>query len=223
MDKKTGQVVWKSKPGIGGYATPRIFFHRGRKHFVLFGERNVFTVEVKTGKPTASYPWTTRYDVNATDPVVVDSQIFISSAYDTGCALFELRENKLDLIWKNKNMTSHFSSVLYHRNRFYGIQNPGERTFGNIVCLDPKTGRQLWLVKGLSKKYCSFIIADGKFIIQSENGSLTIAEEKNKTLQDLSTNSLPRGIYWTPPVLCRGSIYARDSKKGVIYAVSVEE
>jgi outer membrane protein assembly factor BamB len=103
-------------------------------------------VDVLTGKQLASYRWTTSYDVNAADPLVRDSKIFITSNYGNGCALLELKDNRLEKIWENRDMAAHFSSPLYLNGYIYG-HDADARYSGSLRCLDAETGESKWAEK----------------------------------------------------------------------------
>lgn len=89
LDRHSGAKRWASPAGTGGYATPVVVRDGKGDSIVLFGEKALYIVDLETGRQAGSYPWETRYDVNAADPIVRDGRIFISSGYGKGCVLLE--------------------------------------------------------------------------------------------------------------------------------------
>ena len=79
LDKKTGRNVWTSAPGIGGYATPVVFKIGAKPVVAVFGEKAFYLVDFASGRPFGSHPWVTEYDVNAADPAVSGTTVFITS------------------------------------------------------------------------------------------------------------------------------------------------
>jgi len=60
----------------------------------------------------------------------------------------------------------------------------------------------------------SLTAADGKLIVLSNDGRIVIAEASPKGYKELNSGRALRksSNCWTPPVLCGGLIYARNSK-----------
>ena len=114
------------------------------------------------GKRLWSFPWKTSYDVNAADPLVIDNSVFISSGYNTGCAMIEIAPEGPKLKWRNKAMQQHFSSAIVYQGMIYGTTDPGD-----LVCLDPETGKESWRQKGFEKG--GIAAADGVLLALSGN------------------------------------------------------
>ncbi|MCH8136185.1 MAG: hypothetical protein IIB77_09440, partial [Proteobacteria bacterium] len=54
------------------------------------------------------HPWETTLDANVAMPIFHNNRLFLSSGYDTGCALFEMLSNddqiEAKMLWENKKM-----------------------------------------------------------------------------------------------------------------------
>lgn len=88
----------------------------------------------------------------------------------------------------------------------YGIDGNAGR--GLLKCIELATGRQRWARK---TGFGSLMAADGKLIVLNEWGNLFIAQASQSRYQELSSaENVLSGVYWTPPVLCRGMIYCRN-------------
>jgi outer membrane protein assembly factor BamB len=223
LNSKTGAKIWASKPGIAGYAVPKIYKINGKKCIVIFGQKAIYGVDFKTGKELWSYPWVTAYDVNAADPIVVDNKVFISSGYNKGCVLIDITNNKPKPVWQNKNMRNHFSSSLYINGHIYGSDgNTGGRR-NPINCIEFKTGEVVWTQK---IGFASIMAAGGKLIILSERGELIIAKAINQGYKEISRAHLPKtpgsGSYWTAPVLLDGRIYCRNNS-GDLFCINMSK
>jgi len=79
ISPETGRNVWTSAPGIGGYATPVVFKIGAKPVVAVFGEKAFYLVDFASGRPFGSHPWVTEYDVNAADPAVSGTTVFITS------------------------------------------------------------------------------------------------------------------------------------------------
>jgi outer membrane protein assembly factor BamB len=210
LNKKTGETIWASQAAVSGYATPSIITLQGKTYGLFFGENKFYVVELKSGKELWSYPWQTDYDVNASDPLVVDNQIFITSGYKSGCALLRFNGNKPEVVWKSKNMNNHFGGAVYYDGHLYGSDGLVGKSRSKLNCIDLKTGDLRWSEK---LGFNSLILADKKLIVINERGKLIIAEASPKGFKEISsTQILPKSVRcWTAPILANGKIYCRNT------------
>ena len=102
------------------------------------------------------------------DPILIGTQVFISTGYDYGCAVFDISGAKPREIWRSKVMRNHFNSCVAINGQIYGFDE------STLKCIDWATGAPKWEQGGLGKG--SLIAADGKLIILSEKGELVIAD-----------------------------------------------
>ena len=93
FDKMTGKVAWRCGDDIAGYATPYPFVFGGQKYIVGFTGTSALIAEAKSGREVWRMPWKTDWDVNAAAPIFYEGHLFLSSGYDTGCALFKLSKD----------------------------------------------------------------------------------------------------------------------------------
>ena len=209
FDAATGRELWKSG-GTGGYATPIIFTSDGEKYAAIFSKDTLEIVSVKDGRSAASYPWKTKYDINAADPLVIgDGMIFITSGYGHAGALLKFSGGKLKKIWENQNMKSQFSSPVFYGEYIYGTD--GKAGKGNLLCLSVKDGSVKW--KYEKNYYGSIIIAGEKIIFLTDRGKILIGKAspdgfKPETGDYVMKNA---GKCWTMPVLADGRLYCRGS------------
>ncbi len=218
INKKTGKPAWTSGSEKGNYSTPEIFKMNNILYSAVFGEKDLFCVNAKTGKALWSYPWETSWDVNASDPIYFNKRLFISSGYKTGCALFDISKGKPKLLWQNKNMSCHFQTPVIIDKYLYGVD--GNAGNGKLKCLDIGTGKVKW---SKNTDFGSLIAVNDHLIVINENGDLFIVKVSSKSYREISKASgLLKKLCWTPPVLCNGIIYIRNDQ-GDIAAVDVRK
>jgi len=213
LDKDTGKVLWDSGSGPGGYSTPVPYPAGERTLLVLFGKRSVLAVRADDGKKVWEHPWKTSYDVNAGDPIVIDGgkKVFVSSGYNSGCALLDVSGAEPRELWRNKKMRNQRSCSVLYQGAIYGFDE------SQLTCLDLATGQEKWTQGGLGK--ASVIVADGKLIVLAEKGKLVIAEATAAGFKELASGQVIRGKCWAAPVLAGGRIYARSKAGAVACAV----
>jgi len=202
LKKSTGEAIWQSGKGPGGYATPVPFDYKGKLHLAIFSRDAFVVVEAASGKQLCRTPWQTSYDVNAADPIIWGGKAFISSGYNKGCSLVQIGPEP-KTIWQNKAMRNHFNSCVLLNGYIYGFDE------SQLRCLDARTGQQKWTKRGLGKG--SLMAANGKLIILSERGELVTAEAGPESFKEISRAKVLSGKCWTVPVLAGGKIYCRNA------------
>ena len=204
FDKDSGDILWTSPDDTCGYATPVPFANDGKTAIALFAKDSVKAVTPEDGKLLWSSPWQTEHDVNAADPVISGSQVFVTSGYGRGCSLTDFSGTETKRVWENKNMRSHMSGPVLIDGHLYGFDDM------RLVCLDWKTGEKKWEEK--SPKKGALMAAGDKLIVLGETGRLAIAEATPKGYQEISAAKVVDGRCWTMPILANGRIYSRNSE-----------
>jgi outer membrane protein assembly factor BamB len=213
LDKNSGAVVWKSRSGKAGYATPVSFTVGGQSGIAIFSGSGLVAVNPANGKQLWSFPWQTSYDVNAADPVFSGDTVFISSNYGRGGALLRLSGGKPSQVWQNRYMRNHFNGCVLVNGFLYGTDEQNA-----LKCLDAQTGRERWQQRGTGKG--GLIAADGKLIVLSEDGELIVAPADPNRFAPISRAKVLDGLCWTHPVLANGRIYCR-SAQGTLVCLDV--
>jgi outer membrane protein assembly factor BamB len=207
LNKTTGEKVWASSEGPAGYATPVFFKSQGNDRVAIFSARNLYVVDAATGKKVHSVPWQTQFDGNAADPAFFDEKLFITSAWEHGCALLDVSGSSAKVLWENKNLRGHLSSPIYLDGFLYGIDDNTPN--GQLRCLDAKTGEVKWTQKGMFE---SMSIAGGRILALDKKGLLVIAEASPKEYKEVARAPIlnAKARNWTAPVIANGLVYCRN-------------
>jgi len=209
--KDSGRTAWGST-GTPGYASPVPFTAGGQRGVAIFGASELFAVDPDNGRVLWQHPWSNRANVNAADPVFVGDQVFISSNYEQGCALLRLRGNRPTVVWENRNMRNWTNPSVIVDGHLYGNDQ------NSLRCIDLRTGQATWTERGMGKG--GLIAADGKLIAITERGELSVATASPRAHTPTGAMQLPRGSYWSAPVLANGRIYVR-SQEGALTCLDV--
>ena len=214
LDKSSGKILWQSAADDSGYSTP-ILMKRGADDIALFSSGKAFVaVDAKSGRKEWEFPWTTKYGVNAADPIISGDRVFISSSYNKGCALIKVDSASPVVVWQNKELKNQLGSSVLLDGHLYGFDGDNTASRSPLKCIDFATGSMKWVDNTIGPG--ALMLADGKLIVLTNKGELIIAKASPQKFDIISRAPVLTGKCWTVPVLANGRIYSRNSKGDVV-------
>jgi outer membrane protein assembly factor BamB len=186
--RSNGETVWNSCPAAAGYATPVVATIGGQTQAIFFTESGLHGVEPATGEELWSYEWITGFGVNAADPLVFGDRVFLSSAYQSGCALLQVEGGDVETLRRNNLYESYFSSFVYDGGCVYGNSGTAE-------------------AEGIG----SLIVINEYLVLLTERGRVTFAELTREGYRPVPEMHAPRGIYRAAPAFCDNRLFLRDT------------
>jgi len=213
-----GNLVWTTGAKAAGYSSFVPFTMDGQKQLAVFGAKAAAAVDPADGTVLWTHPWKTSYDVNSADPIIRGNDAFLSSGYGTGAALIHIDDGKPKQVWFGKSIMRNMHNNCVLLDGFlYGFD--GDKN-SDLKCIEFKTGKERWAHKGLGKG--ALMAADGKLIINSEQGELVIVAADPDGFKALARAQILGSKCWTAPVLANGRVYLRN-EKGDVACVDVAE
>ena len=210
FDKLNGDKLWQTEIHEAGYGSAAVFRHGGKTLIATLDCDGLRIVDSADGTQVAFAEWKSPYRTNATTPIIVGDQIFVSTGYKVGCGLFQLQGESLELVYKNTEMRNHFNNSILLDGWLYGFD--GDAHLGRLVtlnCIDFTTGKLAWRQRGLG---CgSVLITDGKLLVLTEDGTLVLAKASPDAYVELARSAFLDGRCWTVPVLSDGRVYGRNA------------
>ncbi len=210
FDKTSGEKLWQTELHEAGYGSAAVFRRDEKTLLATLDCNGLRIIDSADGAEIAFAEWKSPYKTNATTPIVVGDDIFISTGYKIGCALFRLQDKSLTQVYKNTDMRNHFNNSILHDGWLYGFD--GDSHNGRNVtlnCIQFESGKLAWKQRGLG---CgSLLFADDKLIILSENGTLVMATASSAGYTELARSAFLEGRCWTAPMLANGKLYGRNA------------
>ncbi|KKL55758.1 hypothetical protein LCGC14_2252220, partial [marine sediment metagenome] len=238
FDKHTGEVKYAITDELASYATPQLATIGGRRWCFVFARGGLIGFDPSSGKVDFHYPWRARLleSANASTPVVVDDEGFISEAYGPGSSLLKVHPGGYKVLWsdgpvRHKAMQTHWNTPIYHRGYLYGCSGR-HMAEAELRCIQWSTGKVMWSRPGLRRT--SLLCVDGHFVCLSEDGTLRLIEATEKAYVEVARVTLrqpaadrvaDRGAdptvpflerrrllqypAWAAPILCDGLLYVR--------------
>lgn len=208
FDKRTGELVWTSTPGIepidSTFATP-VYGNLGDQRVIYQGTGcgNIVCVNARTGEPVWRYRMSGA-GVNADVVLIgkdrliaihgkenIDStshgrlvELRIPTEYPTGPKPVILgREAE---VWRNDEFVAFSSSPVVVNNRIYSTV-----ATGSLVCADVDTGKTLWSEKlSPDQLHASPAYADGKMYVPMHNGTVHVVDVSGDKARVISVNQM---------------------------------
>jgi outer membrane protein assembly factor BamB len=219
FDRHSGKVAWRST-GIDddpGYASAIVEDVGGVRQIIHFTEDSAVGVRASDGKVLWQYTGATNDTANCTTPVYRAGHVFLTSGYDTGAALLKLTSSegttKAEEVYFTRDMMNHHGGVVLIGDHVYGFSNK------NLVCLDFKTGKQVWSDPSVGKG--SLTAADGMLYLFSEAGVVGLARATPERYEEISRFEIEAdGHTWAHPVVSGKRLYIRNRGELICYDVA---
>jgi outer membrane protein assembly factor BamB len=239
---RTGKMLWGAGNEWGpSYAAPIAATVGGRRRVFAFagGESRpptggLLSIDPASGKIDFRFPWraSRRESVNASSPLVVGRQVYISECYGPGGALLDLLpDGSYRKLWSNNVLNTHFMTAIHKEGYLYGVDGHGPRN-APLVCIELRTGKEMWRIEPewqetvrtpegerryqLSPARASLLRVDGRCLMLGEYGHLAWLDLNPKGYRELDRARLfLAGETWSMPVLSRGLLYVCQNSRAI--------
>lgn len=241
FDTKTGKMVWGAGNEWGpSYASPVPVTIQGKRRVLVFAggesrppDGGLLCIDPVSGHVDFTFPWRgTRHDsVNASSPVLVDNQVFVSECYGSGGAMVDVAPDfSTKTAWINPQFGTHFMTAIPKDGYFYGIDGHGPAD-AFFCCVEIKTGKEIWRTQPeweemlktrtgerkltLGTYRCNLLMIDGRCLCLGEYGHLLWLDLNPKGYKALDRTWLVSASEtWTPPVVSRGLLFICQNTQG---------
>jgi len=171
--------------------------------------------------------------VVAPSPVVFqDGKVFVTAGYGAGSAMLNIRKNgnqfSAGVLQKFKpkdGLASEQQTPVVLNGKMYAVLPKDAAAERNqFVCCDPSDCTKYLWTSGKTERFGlgPYMIADGKFFLLDDDGTLTIARIKNPGFEVLDKTRIIEGQdAWGPFALADGYLLMRDSKNLVCLDVQI--
>lgn len=241
FNKFSGEVKYSVTNELASYASTKLSTIGGRPWCFMFCRGGLVGLDPRNGKVDFEYPWRAEIleSVNASTPVVVGNEVFISETYQLGSSLLAVKPGGYDLVWQDerrvreKSFKAHWNTPIYIDGYLYGCtgRNPPD---AELRCIEWKTGKVKWTVPNNIRS--SLLYVDGHFVCLGEYGALNLLKvnpDKCDIVSTLVLRSDEPGMdpidggklrllkypCWAAPILSHGLLYVRGDERVVCLEV----
>jgi outer membrane protein assembly factor BamB len=228
FDKKSGDIVWVSEPGIApkdsSFSTPIVESRYGARVFYAgTGDGNLVCVNALNGKPLwrfhMSFGGVNSSPVIYKDTVICPHGKENIDTTEEGRMVAIKMPSKFDLsapqavlpakseLWRNETV-SFTSSPTIVGDRVYQVSKVGE-----LLCINAETGAVLWHEKlGNDNLHSSPLFCDGKLYVPIFSGKFYVIEPSDKGAKILHSLEFEGNLIGSPAI-CDGRLYLHSTKK----------
>ena len=232
-------VAWKGWDKQASYATPRIAKVHGQDMAFCLMRQGLVALDPSTGEVLFSRWFRARVEesVNASNPVIQDDLVLISSAYyRLGSVLLRVHPDGkgFDEVWAGTSLEAHWTTPILHEGFLYAFSGRNEPD-ARLRCVEFLTGKLMWERDESWRPHSSkqppvfgrgsFILADGKLIAIGEGGLLGIFRPNSSQVEEVCRWQVPDLEYpcWAAPALSGGKLLLRGEGKLVCIDLTPEK
>jgi outer membrane protein assembly factor BamB len=202
-NKLTGEPIWKALDDKQAYTSPMLVTLAGKRQILVVSGKRIMGLTVENGSLIWEYPWTTEYDINSAQPLVLgENRVFISAGYGHGSAVLEITPAGVKSIWANNRMKNKFSSSVLYEGNIYGLDE------AILACINTETGELKW--KGGRYGYGQLLLAGGNLVVTTETGDVVLVKATPESHQELARFHAVSGKTWNNPAISDGLLLVRN-------------
>lgn len=214
--KLTGEVLWHALSDTQAYTTPMTASLAGRHQLLLVSATRALGLDLEEKDVLWEVPWVTSYDINASQPLLVDdNRFFISAGYGHGAALVEITPQDegygATTVWSSNRMKNRFSSSVLHQGHVYGFDE------AILACLEVETGELMW--KGGRYGHGQLLLAGEHLVVLTEKGEVTLVEASPERFNEKARFQAIQGKTWNVPAIAEGVLLVRNAREMAAFRI----
>jgi outer membrane protein assembly factor BamB len=242
LDRNRGEEKWKALDDRASYTAPIIIEQAGKRVLVCWTGDNVAGLNPADGAVLWKFPMKpTRMVIGITTPIVDRDRLFVSSFYD-GSLMLRLKqdETSVEQIWRRLGPDEQHTEALHSiistpylsGDYVYGVDS-----YGELRCLDAKTGERIWEDRTAvpRERWATIhMVQNGERTwMFNDRGELVISKLSPKGFEAISRAKLisptraqlPRkdGVCWSHPAYAYKHVFARSDKELVCASLAEAE
>jgi outer membrane protein assembly factor BamB len=209
LDKKTGQVVWKTpRLAGGGWSTPLVIANGDRDELIVSGPQRVTAYDPGTGKEL----WYCEGlgDIICSTPVAGHGLVYVPTGSNGPTLAIKPggqgNVTSTHVAWKSRRGAPYVSSPVLYGENLYMVNNGGL-----LTCLDARTGKQVYVERLAGSFAAAPVAADDKLYLVNEDGDTHVIKA-GAAFALLATNRLGEPCL-ASPAIAGGEIVIRTEKQ----------
>jgi outer membrane protein assembly factor BamB len=211
LEKKTGNLVWKSGTDYAAYSGLMRGKLAGVEQIVMVTAANMIGYRAKDGKVLWSVPVKTGAARNIVTPILHGDTVTMASP-TLGTFQIRIRNSGdgqiAEEIWRNREARTNITTSVLKDGYLYGLGASRGRN-SEFVCINHKTGKTEWSERGFTD-YASVISIGDTLLIHGSRGAVTLLKATPAKFTSLGRIENASQTSWTFPVYSGGVLYIKD-------------
>ncbi|MFX0200422.1 MAG: PQQ-binding-like beta-propeller repeat protein [Candidatus Hodarchaeota archaeon] len=243
FDKVTGKEKWRALNDKASYSAPIIIKQAGKRVLVCLTGERIVGLDPLSGNLYWQHPFEpVEMVISIATPVFENNYLFVSSFYD-GSLLLKVNPDELSVekLWRRRGQSERITDSLHccistpviQGDYIYGVDS-----YGELRCLEIKTGDRIWeSLDAVPKDRWSnihMVRHEDKIWMFNERGELIISKLSPQGFHEISRTKLiepttgqlkrgGKGVCWSHPAFANRHIYIRNDHELVCADLSVKE
>ena len=204
LDGANGELVWQANRSHVSWSSPALIETGNQLQLILNDEKNVTAYDPASGGQL--------WQVECLDGEVAPSPsfngediIFVANEYARATAI-KMSDENAEILWQYDGLLPEISSPLAAKGLFFIATHRGE-----IICLDGKTGNELWVQEFDAEFRSSPVQVGDRIYIADTEGVMHIFRAVSAYIR-LGTVDMGEPVFATPAFV-DGRIFIRTEKK----------
>ena len=211
LSLSNGKTLWSSTDEGASYSSPAVASVRGNPSVVFLTRYNAVAVNPQNGKVAFRFPFGRRGPtVNAATPIVIQDRLFLTSSYQVGAALLNLKAPD-QAIWENdRSLSSQYNTPVAKDDFLYGIHGREDVGSADLRCIETGTGRVVWSQPNFG--VANLILVGDQLVAITNEGELIIAKASPSQYSEIGRYRVSKHSTRALPALSQGRLLVRDNQ-----------
>ena len=243
LQKSSGETLWTALPDDrASYSAPIMIKQAGIDVALFWTGDSVSGLNPVNGQVFWRFPFApSRMPIGVATPVVSNNDVFVTSFYD-GSLMLRLQQDQpgATRLWQKKGPDERNTEALHSiisTPVFLGQHIYGVCSYGELRCLNAKTGERVWedLTATPKARWSTihFIRHAKQTWMFNERGELIIGELAPSGFREISRTRLlaptleqlrqRKGVCWSHPAFANRHVFARNDKEMVCASLAAAD
>ena len=213
LEASTGETKWELRGDGPAYVTPTLAEVAGVVAILTMTEERIVILGPEDGRLLWDMPFTTPYDQNIIDPVVLprgEVVIFAGLGNPTFAVRFRSTPDgglSGETVWEAGESPFYMSNPVLAGGRLIGFS---ERNSGQFVALDPATGADIWRSPPRSGENAAVLVAGSTVLALTDAAELLVLDAAATAYEPLRTYEVAPSPTWAHPVPVENGLLIKD-------------
>ncbi len=209
----TGETVWELAGDGPAYVSPTVVEVAGTQVIPTMTEERIVLLAPADGRVLWEMPFTTPYDQNIVNPVVLPGGEVVIFA-GLGSPTFAVRfragaDGSLtgETVWEAGDSPFYMSNPVLAGDRLIGFS---ERNSGQFVAMDPRTGADFWRSPPRQGENAALLVAGSTVLALTDQAELLVLDPAAATFEPLRRYEVAPSPTWAHPVPLGDGLLIKD-------------